>query len=476
MTASIEVAPVNPKRADKEKGREIARRQVLGRLHRIELSAVPAFCDIPAFCDTLPELPDEARPTPFDARAGPSDNRGPWRYLGALVDGQPTFWPGTLGMRDVEVADGEDAWGAALRTQTTSYAVDWKKARDTLASCGSTRVLVRTPPEDRQPGDEDVWRVACMRCGHRLCPPCCSARTGRAYQRWSRAADILLASGLQAYHVTLTQPRWASTGKGRVLADESWRWYGSDDPEYALAPVAGEGCFASGQRVYRSLRSLRVDRGTRELFERFSKGGIVGREWTLRNTHEGAPPVQSPRWHAHLHLLIFTDEEGASLWPRFCREWCAEVGGSMAAQSCKRVESSEYLIECLKYPLTVDDLTVAATAEAWTAIRGGRHHYAMGGLHGRSKLAQTAPWQAAIEAAKRAEHLADCLCYLTDEGWRPFSGQIDTGEAVFKAGSETWRGDVAPYLHALAGPVALENLPKDALDTATIRSCGALIL
>lgn len=338
------------------------------------------------------------------------------------------------------------------------WSVDVLAAAERMSRCEQGWVLLF---------DGEAFRAAPMLCGGRWCPRCARSRVGRIAHRWVPVLVAAVLSGAVVYHITLTQPVGLEPPPGiakspaLVLPSERARYIGQALTGKAQRAVPGESILGSYLRFREHWRSVRQDRGTRDLW-RYALGGyLYGIEWTLRPKNARGRRV--PRWHCHAHILAVCPGGWAKgTWERLRDSWCAEVpGASPDAQRCDPVKGSgeqslaDALLEVCKYPLKLAELTIAAKIEAFASLRGTRPHHVGGALHQAARgwedgervaISGQEPWRTWL-AEKGQPPRWPRLQWLNPRTkvWETYTGQVHTGE------SHCWRlGEDRPHWEAPA--------------------------
>lgn len=345
---------------------------------------------------------------------------------------------GRARMLGAELDDG--SFLAFSDARAVPWRVDIVHERNRLKRCEQGKVLLFDASSKGNP-----WKPAAMRCTCRLCPRCARARVGRLAHRWVPPLEAAAADGAAVYHLTLTQPTDEADG-ALVLPSERRRYKGDSGPGVVASAVGGESAAGAYARLRGAFTSVRDDRSTRALWRSALGGYLYGTEFTLRS--KAARGAVRPRWHCHMHLLVVVPKPWADFrftWGELRRTWCEAAGASPNAQHCERVRPREgqgiedALLEVLKYPLKLAELTVAATIEVYASLRGLRPHHVGGSFHGASEASQGAPWAGWLAARTEPPHWPRLLVRLDRaHPWAPYTGQVREGEAEWTLGSNPW--------------------------------------
>lgn len=378
---------------------------------------------------------------------------------------EPRPAPGRRRLFGAELVDG--ALLAVEDGREVSWPVDLARQREAIARCETGWTLL---------WDGTIFRPTPMLCGQRACPRCLRARVGRMTHQWVPVFEAAHEDGAAVYQGTFTQQQIRAPG-ALVLPDERGRYIGDSPAGEPLPAVGGESLASSYSRWRETFHSVRKDRPTKERWKSALGGYCYGVEWTLRAKRDRGAVV--PRWHCHGHVLMVVPRGGwrdfRAMSRQLKRDWCERSPGArVGAQDIRRVEPrdgqgvADAMLETLKYPMKVGDLTVAAVIEAYASLRGTRPHHFGGAFHGNSSDHARDPWCRWLEAMPEIPSWPRLHVRCRDDApWEPFVGQIREGEARWHVeGEGAWSGDARPYWRALSEARASAEVYDRALDEA----------
>ena len=302
------------------------------------------------------------------------------------------------------------------------------------------------------------WRPSPMLCGARGCPRCARARIGRWVWRWMPFFTAAATDRAMLAQITLTQPASISPG-ALVLPHERTRFRGGSTPGEWGTAVGGESLTGSYLRFRDHWTSVREDRATKVRWRRSLAGCCYGIEWTQRPDMRKARGPQVPRWHCHAHLLVVVPRtrrwpDVRATWAELRRDWCSAAGASPRAQDFQRLGSGDQtvedaVLEVMKYPFKVGDLSVAGCVEAYASLRGVRPHHVAGALHATSRASTEEPWRSWLAERRDPPSWPRLLVRATGgHPWEVYKGQIRSGECEWSTGDVelgVWRADAAGY-------------------------------
>jgi hypothetical protein len=383
-----------------------------------------------------------------------------------LGRGQDAPAPGRRQLIGAELEGG--ALLAVPDAREVSWPVDLAKRAVAISRCETGWVLL---------WDGGQFRPSPMLCGDRVCPRCMRARVGRIAHYRVPVLQAAHEDKAAIYMITTTQPTKPGAG-ALVLPHERRRYIGESPVGEVRAAVGGESLGAAYGRWRDHFQSVRKDRSTKHRWKSALGGYVYGIEATLRAKKARGPQV--PRWHVHGHILAVVPggwRNFDATWRQLRRDWLDEVPGAKAiAQDCRRVAPrgdetmADALLEVMKYPIKVTDLTVAAMIEAYGALRGTKPHHIGGSWHGNAltqvgldskgkpikvPTRELEPWRSWLAAAPEPPSWPR-LQYRPsgDRPWEVYCGQAREGMAQWsideKSGPRIWECDARVYWRQLS--------------------------
>lgn len=360
--------------------------------------------------------------------------------------------------------------------RSVSWPIDLVREQERIARCESGGVLL---------WDGERWRPTPMLCGARGCPRCARSRIGRWVWRWMPFFEAAAEDRAFLAQITLTQPTRIARG-AVVLPHERHRFVGAPSPGEFGPACGGETLTGSYRRFRDTWESVREDRATKVRWRRALAGCCYGIEWTQRPDPRKARGPQIPRWHCHAHVLVIAPRSSSPwsdprvTWPQLRRDWCAASdGASPQAQHFQRITGSAdqpiatAVLETMKYPFKVGDLSVAGMVEAYASLRGVRPHHVAGALHATSRSSKEDPWARWL-ACRRDPPSWPRLLFRVHGGepWSVYNGQHRTGELQWTHGGSAapiWVADAAHYWEILRSGLGSD----DARAGAELADCSA---
>jgi len=239
-------------------------------------------------------------------------------------------------------------------------------------------------------------------CGCALCPRCQHGRGGARVRAYLPILSTMVEAGYTVVHVTATQRADLGGKNPIILTDRERPAYHRGVELAGIREARRKGRAVPGRPLGHDLGGLaeawttitNTDRGSRAWWSATVAGGIIGTEWTGRRKIAGS---YAPRWHAHRHaLLVLRRGVQVDEWrARWVDEWCRRADAEPDGQHIRVVQPNEQgivgsLVETLKYPFKVAELTVAQSCEVVSAAAGLHLHQLTGAWHGASRVARAA--------------------------------------------------------------------------------------
>ena len=259
-------------------------------------------------------------------------------------------------------------------------------------------------------------------CGAALCPRCAHGRGGARVRAYLPVVAALVDAGYQVVHVTATQRADLGGRQPVILTDRERPTYHRAMELAGIREARRRGRAVPGRALGVELGTLadawatvtNGDKRSRAWWRSTVAGGITGTEWTGRRPLAGS---YIPRWHAHRHaLLVLRRGVDVDAWREaWIGEWCRRADAEPGGQRVIPVDGHERgivgsLVETLKYPFKVAEVTTAQACEIVSAAAGLHLHQLTGAWHASSRVgaaARAGDWsQLAPDDAELAEALA----------------------------------------------------------------------
>lgn len=333
-----------------------------------------------------------------------------------------------LGTERVSVVNVAMKDGAPLAVCGREFRGDWlanpEKTAANVGSCSSTWGVMRT-------ASGYVPHPYCCTSG--LCPVCARNKAATQVRRWTEPVMALAKAGCTLVHLTLTQPQYEGMNdddvpvyltpwereRGMFLVRSELRPYPFNPSrmEQHFSAVPGEALLDNRDRLYRSWRTLRNGTRHRPQWRRSVFAAVHGIESTGR-VYDHERGGFRLRWHSHLHAMVvlYPGVDAAEWFADIAERWRGVTEAvMMTGQSasiepvkvtgettergaqCMRTlntrdpeELRRSLVETLKYPVKLGQLTDAQLVEYLAACKGSKNHWATAAFHATDKRGKVA--------------------------------------------------------------------------------------
>lgn len=300
-----------------------------------------------------------------------------------------------LALKDGEVLE------TAGRLLRSDWLADPRATAEAMAGCSSSSFVGRT----RRGKVQAVPR----RCNSSVCPVCRRLAAAERSERWTPVIAALVARGMSAWSVTLTQPTVKTSAVPFYLDPaevQSGRYVRQVDDAPSWRAVPGESLTLGLWRLRQAWDGLREA----SWWPRDVVGGLYGIEAT------GRDKLFNLRYHVHMHVIVVlrAETDPAEWWSKVLARWRTvtaaatfdEAHASDSAQHARPIEGGrvvDAVRECLKYPCKLSEMTTAQTLD-WLAVTKGNHWGCpFGAFHGTSAVRRAARGLMALDAEQDSD-------------------------------------------------------------------------